>query len=218
MNEYLILKLQGPMQSWGGHTYEDYRPSESFPTRSAVIGLLAGCLGIDRTDKQDILKLADSIEMAVRKDEYKTPVSRLTDFHTVEKARKVDGKANKNPVVSRREYICDVSFTLAMRSTSFAQYALNEIKQAIHHPVFTPYLGRRSCPLTRPLFEKMVQAESFTDALSSIQPGQGIIYSDIDENSDGQLQLRDVPLNRHRQFATRRVYIHVQKGGSHVPE
>ena len=36
MPEYLILKLQGVMQSWGGHTFEDYRPSGNFsdPLRS----------------------------------------------------------------------------------------------------------------------------------------------------------------------------------------
>lgn len=48
MNEYMILNLRGVLQSWGGHTFEDYRPSNLFPTRSGLIGLLAACLGIDK--------------------------------------------------------------------------------------------------------------------------------------------------------------------------
>ena len=33
MKDFLILKLQGAMQAWGGHTYETFRPSYIFPTR-----------------------------------------------------------------------------------------------------------------------------------------------------------------------------------------
>ena len=218
MNEYLILKLQGPMQSWGGHTYEDYRPTEGFPTRSGLIGLLAACMGIDRSDKQRLLELGDSITIAVRRDEQPTSISRLTDFHTVENARKVDGKPNKNPVVSRREYLCDASFTVALRVNNGGIDSLDGLVNVTKRPVYTPFLGRRSCPITRPLYEGMVSADSFVQALAKISPGKGLIYSDVDENSDGQLEIRDVPLNRHRQFATRRVYIHADKGGAHVSE
>lgn len=218
MTDYLILKLQGPMQSWGGHTYEDYRPSEAFPTRSGVIGLLAACIGIDRTDKQSLLNLADSIEIAVRQDELTITSSRLTDFHTVEAARKVDGSANKNPIVSRREYLCDASFTVAIRSSLKKLFSLDDIEAAIKKPFYTPFLGRRACPVSRPLYEMRVVADSFISALQRTEPSKGLIYSDVNENSDGQLQMRDVPLSRHRQFATRRVYIHTNKGDDYVSE
>jgi len=212
MHSYIILKLQGPMQSWGGHTYEDYRPSGTFPTRSAIIGLLAACLGIDRQNKKEILQLAESIEIAVRQDEMNLAIGRLVDFHTIEKARKADGKENKNPIVSKREYLCDASFTLALRIISETSYSLNSIIKALQKPVYTPFLGRRSCPITRPLFETCVQADSFIQALRKIDPVNGIIYSDVDEESNGQIQIRDIPLKRHRQFATRRVYIHTTQG------
>ena len=48
MPRYLILKLQGPMQAWGPILFEDFRPSHLFPTRSALLGLIGACLGIDR--------------------------------------------------------------------------------------------------------------------------------------------------------------------------
>ena len=216
MNDYLILKLQGPMQSWGGHTYEDYRPSEGFPTRSGVVGLLGACLGIDREEKQRLLELAASITMAVRADELSVGISRMTDFHTIQDARKVDGKPNKNPVISRREYLCDASFTIALQVKAGSEFTTDDISKAVQLPVYTLFLGRRSCPVSRPLYEKRVKATTFTQALTRIAPGRGLIYSDVDEASDGQIELRDVPLGRHRQFTTRRVYIHTDKGEARV--
>ena len=219
MDDYLIIKLQGPMQAWGSHTFEDYRPSNNFPTRSAIVGLLAACLGVDRQDQDKQIALANGLVMAVRQDDFSAgngayTSSRIIDFHTVEKARKVDGKENKNPVVSRREYLCDASFTVAMRVSASAACSLDEVKASLDSPVYTPFLGRRSCPISRPLFEASLKASSFADALSQVSPSRGLIYSDVDEGADGQIRLRDVPLHSKRQFGTRSVFIH--SGGSHV--
>lgn len=68
MPNYLILRLDGPMQAWGTHTFEDYRPCNSFPTRSGLLGLLGACLGIDRRDTSALNRLADSVEFTVRVD------------------------------------------------------------------------------------------------------------------------------------------------------
>jgi len=68
MPRFLILKLDGVMQGWGGHTYEDWRPTELFPTRSGLLGLLGACLGIDRQDIDRLNALAESVNFAVRVD------------------------------------------------------------------------------------------------------------------------------------------------------
>ena len=68
MREYLILKLQSPMQAWGRETFEGLRPSELFPGRSALLGLLGACLGVDRTDRLHQQSLASSVAFAVRVD------------------------------------------------------------------------------------------------------------------------------------------------------
>lgn len=47
MQDYLILQLNGPMQSWGLPTFEGIRPSAPFPGRSGLLGLLGACLGIN---------------------------------------------------------------------------------------------------------------------------------------------------------------------------
>lgn len=213
MREYLILRLQGVMQSWGGHTYEDYRPSGLFPSRSGLIGLLAACLGIDRQDNGRQQALSDSFLFAVRADESQHPVRKVTDFHTVMDARKVDGTVNKNPVVSRREYLYDICFTVAMQFKEESCFGMEDVKGAIQHPVYTPFLGRRSCPLGKPLFDSVIPADSLLSALSMIEPNRGTVYSEEAEGSPNRLVMRDMPLfTGKRQFSTRSVFIHAPGG------
>jgi len=217
MNKYLILRLKGVLQSWGGHTFEDYRPSNLFPTRSGLVGLLAACLGIDRKDVVNQRALSESFRYAARIDETANRVYKITDFHTVLKARRVSGKAGNNPVVSRREYLCDTSFTVALKLTDTTVFSVQRIIDHLQKPVFTPFLGRRSCPLSVPPFYSNVQAESLIKALEAVEPFRGTIYSEEDEN-DNRFIVRDVPLcNGKRQFTTRTVYIH-SPGGSYAPQ
>ena len=217
MNEYIILRLKGVLQSWGSHTYEDYRPSNLFPTRSGLAGLLAACLGIDRKDLENQKALSDSFRYAVRVDETENRFYKITDFHTVLKARRVSGKAGDDPVVSRREYLCDTSFTVALRLTDKTVFNVQRIIDHLQKPIFTPFLGRRSCPLNVPPFHSIVHAESLIKALDAVEPFRGTIYSEEDEN-DNRFIVRDVPLcNGKRQFATRTVYIHSQ-GGSYASQ
>ncbi|MFH1851677.1 MAG: type I-E CRISPR-associated protein Cas5/CasD [Candidatus Neomarinimicrobiota bacterium] len=207
MKRYLAIKLQGLMQAWGGHTYEDFRHSEVVPTRSGVLGLLAACIGIDRHNITRLENLSASIALAVRVDSKPT---RITDFHTVEKARKVDGTPNDNPVVSRREYLCDAFYTLLVWNTLSTGISIDTIAEKVREPVYTPFLGRRSCPLGQPLFIGFITSDNLADAYRQIEPKGGVIYSDerINEN-DAIWRLRDEPVYaRKRQFASRTIFIH----------
>lgn len=217
MATYLMLKLAGPMQAWGTHTFEDYRAIHPFPTRSGIVGLLAACLGIERHDRESLMALGQSFQLAVRADRDDqrsyTPTV-ITDFHTVEQARKVDGKPNPNPVVSRREYVCDASFTAALHFQPEAPWDRQTVKTALCRPHYTPYLGRRSCPLSRPLLEGEVEASSLSAALAQVPPYAGVVYSEEEEGHHSQMSVRDVILpGRTRRFASRRVYIRADHGG-----
>ena len=223
MPRYLILRLDGPMQAWGSHTFEDFRPSNLFPTRSGLLGLLGACLGIDRGDHAGLEQLASSVEFTVRADravrrldaEKLMPKAavKLPDFHTVLAARKVDGSANKNPVVSRREYLFDAAFTVAIGEKQNAPVTLTAIADALLRPCFTPVLGRRSCPITRPLLDgRPVEASDAKAALVTALPVGGLIYAEGDLKSTQPLWIRDVPMHgRHRQFGTRQVYLHKEE-------
>jgi CRISPR system Cascade subunit CasD len=209
MNTYLVLKLHGVMQAWGGHTYEDLRHSELIPTRSGLLGLIGACLGIDRNDAERQQQLADSLRLAVRME--KMP-QRMTDFHTVLDARKVDGKPNKFPVVSRREYLYDARYTVLLEVQPGAVFDADAIEQALKRPVYTPFLGRRACPITRPLFEERIEAVDFENAFELVEPAGGTIYSETPPGREHTpYRLRDIPLyDRKRQFASRQLYIYQQ--------
>ena len=215
MRDYLILKLQGVMQAWGEHTFEGLRPSTNFPTRSALIGLLGACLGIDRQNRQQQQALANSFQYAVRQDETKHPVIKMTDYHTVKDAREdYIGLKSHDTIITQREYLLDAAFTVAIWSTDGADYSLEQLKAAVCQPRYTPFLGRRSCPITRPLYESCVQAINSDEALKLIEPVAGVIYSeedlpDVIGRNKHRHRVRDVPLpNQPRQFASRMVYVY----------
>jgi len=215
MREYLILKLQGPMQAWGRESFEGLRPSELFPGRSALLGLLGACLGVERTDQNRQQDLAGSVSFAVRVDKQG---QKMTDYHTVKNAREdYRGLKSHDTIQTWREYWQDACYTVAVWNNPEPVVLLVEIAQAVKQPIYTPVLGRRSCPLARPLFETLLSAESALSALAQIGRNQGTVYSE--EKSAGAIPLkkRDVPIiHQPRQFASRTLFM--TAGESHVPE
>lgn len=221
MPHYLILRLDGPMQAWGTHTFEDFRPSNLFPTRSGLLGLLGACLGIDRLDHAGLEQLAASVEFAVRADRAvlrpdaakprpKAAV-KLPDYHTVYEARRANRPPKQGETIqSWREYLFDAAFTVAIGTKLAAPITLGTIADALRRPCYTPVLGRRSCPITRPLLEGApFEANDAKAALASALPVGGLIYAEGDLESTQPLRIRDVPIHgRNRQFGTRQVYVH----------
>lgn len=217
MREFLILKLHGPMQAWGEHSFEGLRPSGNFPTRSGLLGLLAACLGIRRNDRLRMQQLANSVGLAVRVDEGKSKTVKITDYHTVKDARKeYAGLGSHETIQTWREYLLDAYFTVALWNHVDAAISIEELEEAVKFPRFTPYLGRRCCPISRPLFEACLSADNSLDALNRIEPLGGTIYSEEGDESVRRFRIRDVPLaNQPRQFSARNIYVY---GGSHVSE
>lgn len=223
MPRFLIIKLDGVMQGWGGHTYEDWRPSELFPTRSGLLGLLGACLGFDRQDTDKMNELASSVLFTVQagkkrfeKDSIELTPLRLCDYHTILEARKVDGKPNKNPVQSYRWYLFDSPFLVAIEETEDAKIKLEAVADAVRKPHYTPFLGRRSCPISRPLLDpdtNPIIADTPMDALSTYNYSGTVTYSEsISLANENMMHVRDVPVyGRIRQFMAREVYIHVKE-------
>ena len=72
----LLLRLAGPLQSWGVKSRFTVRATELAPTKSGIIGMLAAAVGRRRTDPiEDLL----SLRFGVRKDQ---PGRVIRDFHT----------------------------------------------------------------------------------------------------------------------------------------
>lgn len=217
MQDYLILKLDGVLQAWGRESFEGLRPSELFPGRSALLGLIGACLGIDRLDQSSQQALTLSLGFAVRVDQQG---QKMTDYHTVKDAR-VDyqGLKTHDTIQTWREYWQDAKYTLAIWNTENATILLPQVKAAIQKPIYTPVLGRRSCALSRPLFECDVIAANHLDALALVEPFGGTVYADVSSANAIPLKKRDVPIiHQPRQFASRMVYMSKAKGESRVLE
>ncbi|MFT4172193.1 MAG: type I-E CRISPR-associated protein Cas5/CasD [Rhodocyclaceae bacterium] len=229
MPRFLILRLQGPMQGWSGHSFEGRRPLLEYPSRSGVLGLLAACLGICRSDRQGQRDLAESVHYAARRDARAHPAVAITDYHTVLDARETyQGLKSHDTIQTWRDYLCDAAFTVAVWQTGNGGFDLDTIGHAVRAPRYTPFLGRRSCPLTRPLFDSFVEAENSIAALSKITHtptrchDNGIerkitslastIYTEEHlEDCTYTEDVRDEPLGQARQFARRRVFVYEQE-------
>lgn len=143
----LPLRLEGVFQSWGAAVVGNQRRSLDAPTRSGVIGLCAGALGIDRADSQELDALHHSVQFAVRGDRLG---DRMIDFHTALDVPKAKG-GFADTVVTRREYLQDASFAVVLVEVAEPQYPLPVIRAALLAPKYLPFLGRKSCVLAVPV-------------------------------------------------------------------
>ena len=66
-----------------------------------------------------------------------------------------------NTVITRRDYRCDCAFGVALRDGPEIGAACS----ALEKPVFIPYMGRKSCPLSAPMAPHRVQAVNVVEAL-----------------------------------------------------
>lgn len=127
----LLLRLAGPLQSWGDKSRFSRRETRPQPTKSGVLGLLAAAAGRRRTDPVEDLA---QTRFGVRVDQ---PGSLLRDYHT---AHTEQGIALP---VSTRYYLTDAVFLAAVEGDAVLLEGLDE---AVRAPTFPLFLGRRSCP------------------------------------------------------------------------
>jgi len=148
----LLMKLAGPLQSWGSSSRFARRGTEVAPTKSGVIGLLAAAKGIRRTEPLTELL---GLDFGVRLDQ---PGQILRDFQT---ARSLDGR--ESAPLTYRFYLSDAAFLAAVSGERELLYGLAE---ALDRPRFPLYLGRRSCPPVGPI-SLGVHDDTLDDALTS---------------------------------------------------
>lgn len=148
----VFLRLEGPMQAWGDQESKFViRRTAEAPTKSGVIGLFCAALGISRSRaSEEWLPRLGALRMGVRVD---APGVRWWDYHTVGarmQMRTAEGKHKPGAMLTRREYLCDASFLVAVQGEPVL---IAELTAALRAPRWTLYLGRKSCPPSRPLLE-----------------------------------------------------------------
>jgi CRISPR system Cascade subunit CasD len=149
----LLLRLAGPLQSWGYRSPFSDRDTGLEPTKSGVVGLLCCALGRRRSESPADLA---ALRMHVRVDRQGTL---LKDFHTAgggifRRSREYfaptsSGAKGKNPSVTERHYLQDASFLVALEGDDSL---LKKLAKRLEDPHWPLALGRRSCPPSEPVF------------------------------------------------------------------
>lgn len=140
----LLLRLTGPMQSWGVTSRFDERDTGLEPSKSGVVGLLCAALGRDRSEP--VADLA-SLRMGVRVD--REGVLRR-DFQTATGYVRASGQpARDKTVVSPRFYLADAVFLVGLEGRDRA--LLESLDAALAAPVWTLCLGRKGFPPGEPV-------------------------------------------------------------------
>jgi len=143
----LLLRLAGPMQSWGTQSRFTDRDTGRDPSKSGVIGLLCAAIGAPRDDDETLAHLA-ALRMGVRIDR-QGRVER--DYHTAGGGKypgrkrygviKADGTPGET-VVSIRYYLAEADFLVALESDD--RSLLEELDAALANPAHPLFLGRKS--------------------------------------------------------------------------
>ena len=165
MREHLVWTIAGPMGSFGESARAERRRTALIPPRSALAGMVAAALGIERGDDSAHGAL-NRYGFAVQSLGESTP---LRDYHTVQSVpESVTDTAARGAAISRAGHrihtlvtIRDYRTVIAMRATMWAdtpRWTLAEIAQALRAPAFPLYMGRKSCPLASPTCPLLVHA------------------------------------------------------------
>jgi CRISPR system Cascade subunit CasD len=182
----LLLRLEGPLQSWGFRSRWSRRDTGPEPTKSALIGLLGCAAGILRADWRSAQELDRTLEQWDKALRFGVRADRAgtieTDYHTVQGRHwQADGKlktavsvsgakpekAEHEPPhteVTWRDYLHDAAFLVALASDDHE--LLGRLKDHLEKPKWPLYLGRKACVPSHPVLDRLAREyETLDDAL-----------------------------------------------------
>lgn len=155
----LLMRLAGPMQSWGTTSRFDERDSQLEPSKSGVLGLICAALGRDRAEPVDDLA---RLKMGVRVDREGLL---MRDYQTATGVISAAGKVDLDrTVISPRYYLADAAFLVGLEGDD--RGLLEQIHTALRSPYWPLALGRKSFPPGEPIWlEGALREEGLRDAL-----------------------------------------------------
>ena len=165
-NPYLSLWFEAPLQSWGSDSKFGRRDTQTFPTKSGVLGLVCAALGAGGEQRELLAEFATLGQTAISfvrarqtaNDEIKEDREPLLrDFHMVgsgyddqdpwasllipktSEGKKAVGGGTK---MTYRYYLQDAAFAVVLEVPADKADA---IAQAFQNPAWDVYLGRKNC-------------------------------------------------------------------------
>jgi CRISPR system Cascade subunit CasD len=218
----LLMRLAGPMQSWGTRSRFTNRDTELEPSKSGVIGLLCAALGWPRDAETFVIgsqeytleNFTRNLSMAVRVDR---EGRLMRDYHTAQNVRRADpSKGTQDTVVSERFYLADADFLVGLEAD---RDLLEHLDAALRVPVWTLFLGRKAFVPSLPVSERLSNSELITvlskhpwrmrhvrdqPATSELRGVREVAYGAGEPRQDVPLSF----VSRDRRFAVRHVTDH----------
>lgn len=175
MPTYLTFALVAPLGAMGELAVGERRGSWDRPGRSAVLGLIAACLGLDRADEAAHRDLEQGYGLAMRVERL-GPV--LADYHTAQvpprrRNRRFATRAEElaagdfETILSRRDYRADLVVLGALWARGDCRWPLDALAEALGAPRFVPYFGRKACPLGLPMKPVLAEHDDPVAALAA---------------------------------------------------
>jgi CRISPR system Cascade subunit CasD len=212
--QFLALRLRGPLQSWGFDSQYNRRNTGLMPTKSAIAGICCAALGLPRGSNQEQEFLAafgklrmTAIAIPRKKVKRGLPVRRLNDYHPVRYPRRASGAINNDCVLTHRQYLTDAAFGVLLEGNSIL---LCEIAAALADPKWGIWLGRKTCIPSTPVLAGL--KDNVKDALRLLigeEPLESFTHQmDAENFTEGRDSLPDMPVSfaiNRRLFSPRRV-------------
>jgi CRISPR system Cascade subunit CasD len=207
----LLLRLIGPMQSWGTTSRFDHRDTAKEPSKSGVLGLVAAALGIDREDWQSLEPLTHA-RMGVRHDRSGVP---KRDYQTARDITSADRTKIHPTAVTVRDYLADAAFLVGLELED--ESLLRRADAALRNPAWPIWLGRKSYVPSEPVWLKDgVQSSTVRPVLenwpwlSHLRRGEArpsSLLASFESEDDSGLLKMDQPLSSfaERRFGSRNV-------------
>lgn len=214
----LLMRLQGPMQSWGTTSRFDERDTQLEPSKSGVIGLVCAALGRDRAEPIDDLA---TLRMGVRIDREGVP---MRDYQTATGIMAATGKVDlSRTVVSPRFYLADAVFLVGLEGD---RPLLEMVAEALRQPVWPLSLGRKSFVPSKPVplldgVCNLPLQEALTTWPKLCGGAEVSVHRLlVEDQAEGAIRL-DQPVAPFavRRFGPRFVKsLHIQLGAQHAPD
>jgi len=176
----LLLRFDAPLMSFGSTAVDEINPTDRFPGRGMLTGLLGNALGWDHRDIDKLSALQERLRIACRWD---AEPELLIDYHTVDlgqahlvdtgwttRGRREDrggGEARKGTHIRFRHYWANGVCTVAVTLTGGGEPTLADLEVALHTPARPLFLGRKTCLPAVPLLLGRRQGESLRALLAS---------------------------------------------------
>jgi CRISPR system Cascade subunit CasD len=173
MGQHLVFLFHAPLGAMGGVAVGERRAGFDRPGKSAILGLVAAALGLDRADEAAHATLAEGYGIGLGEI---ASGRLLLDYHTAQtppqrKNRRFATRRQElavddlGTILSVREYRIDPAYLVVLWPRETPRWSIGQFAEALSRPHFTLFFGRKACPLGAPLDPRVVEADDPRSAI-----------------------------------------------------